>query len=275
MRRILYVLIAVACLFTLVACRPKQQSYSSDYEYTAKRETAAPSSTPDLSPSASPKPEYNYLSDISEIDIDSMSEAAKTILRINVGIAIANKEAGEASNVEVSLGGLDRINLSDLSLEKLEWIKAYIEDGTTSPEPKATPAFDIDVYTEQFSTEMRVQFCLYEAIQELSRSLEWYVTQNNNPEVSFDTSKQELNYVHYYLDYYADCTASEAQEAVEEYTNTMIEAIQYAFPDVQVDQLAFFWKIPAIDEENLYAARFFCENEGGSIVRGDGSGLIY
>lgn len=161
---------------------------------------------------------------------------------------------------------------TDAGVEVPSISELYDQIKDTSSPPTA---FDIDVYSEHFTTEMRVQFCLYETVQELSRSLDWYVTQNNNPEVSFDSDKQELNYVRYYLDYYADCTASEAQEAVEEYTDTMIAAIQYAFPDIQANQLVFFWRIPAIDEDNLYAARFFCEKEDGSIVRSDGSGLIY
>ena len=271
MKRILCLLLATACLVSLLACGSGQNSH------TAERGRSVSSSTPEPSPSNSPRPtpEYNYLQDISENDIDSLSDAEKNILQIVVGTAIANKEKGVTSDVEFSLGGLDRINLSSLSLEKLEWIRSYIEDANTLQQPQVTPEFDIEVYTESFSSETRVQYCLFEAAQELSSSLEWYVTQNHNPEVSFDTSKKELSYAHYYLDYFADCTASEAQEAVEEYTDTLIKAIQYAFPDIQIDQLVFFWRIPAIDEDNLYAARFFCNNENGSIIRGEGSGLIY
>ncbi len=149
------------------------------------------------------------------------------------------------------------------------------EPKADGPGEIAFPSFDIDVYEEDFPTEERIQFCLYETVQDLSRSLGWYVTQNHNPEAFFDVNEQELSSVSYYLDYYADCTASEAQEAVEEYTDTIIEAIQYAFPNIKTDLIIVFWRIPAIDKDSLYAAQFFCENEGGSILRGDGGGLIY
>lgn len=165
-------------------------------------------------------------------------------------------------------------NYSDVG-KSIYLIAEAREPKTDEPEEIISPSFDIDVYEEDFPTEERIQFCLYEAVQDLSRSLGWYVTQNHNPEAFFDANEQELSSVSYYLDYYADCTASEAREAVEEYTDTIIEAIQYAFPNIKTDLIIVFWRIPAKDEDSLYAAQFFCENEGGTIVRGDGSGLIY
>ena len=222
-----------------------------------------------------PDENYETYSDL----FDSSEEFYGNIVDEAIGIGTAIQQAildGFANG-----GGLDQEERSAIALLviPLMLVPSKLEDspffGGDSPEKVASSSFDIDIYDNDFSTEGRLQFCLYMTVQDLSRSLEWYVTQNNNPEVSFDAVEQELSDAHFYLDYYADCTASEAQEAVEEYTDTMIEAIQYAFPNIQMEQLVFFWRIPAIAEDNLYAARFFCENKNGVIVRGEGSGSIY
>lgn len=158
---------------------------------------------------------YLYLKD--NLDEDS-NEEDNTILTLRDG-ELKYDQIEDASSPDSVPAATD----ATVEAPSIDELYNQIKDTTSPP-----TTFDIDVYSEHFTTEMRVQFCLFEAVQELSRSLDWYVTQNNNPEVSFNSNKQELNYVRYYLDYYADCTSSEAQEAVEGYTDTMIEAIQYA-----------------------------------------------
>ena len=147
--------------------------------------------------------------------------------------------------------------------------------ATPTPDPTPAPSFDIDVRNERFSSDDRLAFCFFETTQQLSRSLGWYVTQNHNPELSFDSGQQKLEDAHIYLDYYADCTADEARSVLEEYTDTLIQALQYAFPEIDIEMLYFCWRIPAVDEDSLYAATYSCERINGEIIRGSGSGIIY
>lgn len=135
--------------------------------------------------------------------------------------------------------------------------------------------FDIEIYYDKFPSEDRLGFCIYNTIQDVAESFDWYVTQNNNPEISFDVDKQELESANLYLDYFADCTKDEARKTIDEYSDTVTDAIQYAFPSIQIDKLTLFWRVPSIDEDNLYAAMIFFENNGDGIERTGEHGLIY
>ena len=153
---------------------------------------------------------------------------------------------------------------------------------TPKPVPTPTPKYNyplesigLEPANEHFSSESRIQFCLFDTVQDASRALHWNVAQSTNPELSFDPSKQSLDYARFYLTYYAQCTKEDARTTLEDYTSTLIEIICTTFQDVQIDHLDFCWKVPAVDETSLYAATFWGENKDGLPVCGDGSGIIY
>lgn len=135
--------------------------------------------------------------------------------------------------------------------------------------------YDIEVYENKFPHPEWLVSSLYDSVKELVESLNWDVKQNNDPEIDFDTEKQTLKNAHIYLDYYADCTKEGAKEAVEEYSDTLVDAIQYAFPNIQIDKLSLYWRIPSIDKNSLYGAMMFYENKNGTIARDNELGLIY
>lgn len=156
---------------------------------------------------------------------------------------------------------------------------------TSIPTPTPTPApspnddklqgLDLAPITGSFSSADKIQYSLFSGIQDLSRQAGWNVTQNHNPEVSFDEKRQELSIVRFYLTYYGDCTKSEARTAVEEYSETILQYLLAVYPDVEIDTVNICWMIPAIDDQSLYAATFWCDYDGTDLVLGDGQGIIY
>ena len=156
---------------------------------------------------------------------------------------------------------------------------------TLSPTPVPTPAptprndkiqgLDMATASEPFSSENEILSSLYSTIQNLSRKAGWNVTQNHNPEISFDENRQELSFVRLYLTYYGDCTKAEARTAVEEYSETILQCLLAVYPDVEIDTVNICWKIPAIDDQSLYAATFWCDFDGTDLILGDGDGIIY
>ena len=133
---------------------------------------------------------------------------------------------------------------------------------------------EITVCEEQFSSEKRAEFLIYETVADIGRQL-GYVVQNNNPELSFEDDLQDIGICRLYLTYYGETTKEQARDTLETYTDNMITSLCDTFPNADFEIISVNWEVPAIEEENLYAASYWCEKEDGEIVRGEGSGKIY
>ena len=161
------------------------------------------------------------------------------------------------------------------TIERLTNAAKGIQTETeTETEMDQTEHIDFEIHDETFSTELSLSFAVYEAFQQAGREL-GYVTQHHNPEMKFDPDTQTVDSIHFYLDYYGQCTKEEAVETLEPYTDELIYVINNAFPNVEFEFVGINWKVPAVDEESYYAAKYYCNKEDDKIVRGDGSGLIY
>ena len=130
-----------------------------------------------------------------------------------------------------------------------------------------------DTESEFIESEGRMSFLLYKTVQDMDSMA--YTTQNHNPEISFDPSTQTLGFARFYITYFADCGKEEARSALESYTDCIIETLETEYPDVVMRSLMFCWKVPAVDEESLYAAVYWCEEQDGKLIRDGGSGLLY
>lgn len=209
--------------------------------------------------------------------LDVLSDAEKTILKFNVGIAIANKENGDS---EEMYSHHLKIDLMDLSSEELHWMFDYLSGDVTNPFdghiPTLPEQYGIEIVPskEVFTKDDRVAFCLYSTISEACRVLEMAV-QNHNPEIYFDTSTQTLDLARFYVTYYAKGAKADLSVAVEEYTDVLIETICATYPEININTLVFCWKIPDINPDSLYAAVYWCEKNGDRIECGDGSGILY
>ena len=102
-----------------------------------------------------------------------------------------------------------------------------------------------------------------------------FAAQILNPEYSLDVDTQTLEHVHVYLSCFADADKDELQSIIENNTDQILSALQYSFPNVQIDIVSVNWKIPVIDEESLYSASYWCECKDGIVERGDGTGELY
>lgn len=181
----------------------------------------------------------------------------------------------QAKNIIIMRFDLQDAGLSD---EQLQEIYDYLKNGYTEKEtddgkdvelPETLP-----VYSDHFSSEKTIGYPLFECVQEMCRSMD-YVAQILNPEYSFNADTQTLDYVRVYLSCFADADKEELQSIIENNTDQILSALQYSFPNVQIDIVSVNWKIPVIDEESLYSASYWCECKDGIIERGDGTGELY
>lgn len=160
------------------------------------------------------------------------------------------------------------------TIERLTNAAKGIQTETETETEDQSDHIDFEIHDETFSSELSLSFAVYEAFQQAGREL-GYVTQHHNPELKFDPDTQTVDSIHFYLDYYGQCTKEEAVEILEPYTDELIYVINNAFPSVDFEFVGINWKIPAVDEESYYAATYCCNKEDDKIVRGDGGGLIY
>ena len=160
------------------------------------------------------------------------------------------------------------------TIKKLTNAAKGIDTETETETEDQSEHIDFEIHDETFSSELSLSFAVYEAFQQAGREL-GYVTQHHNPELKFDPDTQTVDSIHFYLDYYGQCTKEEAVKILEAYTDELIYVINNAFPNVDFEFVGINWKIPAVDEESYYAATYYCNKEDGRIVRGDGGGLIY
>ena len=209
--------------------------------------------------------------------LDELSEADKTILKFNVGVAIVNKESGEGGE---KYSYHLKMDLMKLPIEELNWIYDYLNGATEAP-------FDGDIQTlpekygveivpseEVFMSDKRVEFCLFSTASDVCRAL-GMATQNNNPEIAFAVDTQTLDFARFYVTCYAEGAKDDLTVTVEEYTDVLIETICSTYPNLSIDTLVFCWKIPIIDSDSLYSAMYWCEKDGATIKRGDGTGALY
>ncbi len=178
--------------------------------------------------------------------------------------------------VEDELGITNHGGTMPERLDRIEEEVGVIDANTdkTSEDENEKEHIEFDVIEEKIS-EDDIDFSLYRTVNEAGREL-GYVTQMANPEVSFDESKQNLEYARFYVSYFGTCTKEEAQETVESYTDELMYVVQNTYPNISMESLTFFWNIPDINKDSLYAATFFSEEgEDGALVRKEGFGEIY
>ena len=209
--------------------------------------------------------------------LDDLSEADRTILLFNVGVAIARKESGEGGQKYSYHLDMD---LMKLSIEELYWMYDYLNGTTSLPfdgHIKSLPeqhGIEITPSDEVFATDKRLQFCLFSTVSDACRALEFAV-QNNNPEITFTPDTQTLDFARFYITCYAEGAKDDLSVSVEEYTDVLIETICATYPNLNINTLVFCWKIPAVNPDSLYSAMYWCEKEGNAIERGDGTGALY
>lgn len=140
---------------------------------------------------------------------------------------------------------------------------------------KENEHIDITVQDEDLISEEAAKFSLYMTVADAGHQFD-YVTQVANPDLSFDPKTQELDYVYFYLDCFADCSIDEMKENVENYTDELIYALTNSYPSIEFNKMLFNWKIPIVDEDSLYSATYWAEkNDDGEFERQDGGGALY
>ena len=164
--------------------------------------------------------------------------------------------------------------VGEATYQKLMGIDETDGENPDTDEEVSLPDVEITKHTERFPTDVKLSFNIYSTIQSAGRTL-GYFTQDLNPELSFDASSQTVSYLYIYLTYIADCDENSARKPLEQYTDKLLEILTASYPTIDFEFISFFWSIPAIDEENLYSATFYCEKEDGKLKRGPGRGKIY
>lgn len=152
-----------------------------------------------------------------------------------------------------------------------------VQKSVSEQETDKESEIAVTICDENFPTEKRAVFLVYETVADIGRQL-GYVVQNNNPELSFNDNLQNIGMCHLYLTYYGETTKEAARDTLEGYTDDLLDALFEAFPDVEFEKIAVSWNVPAVDEDNLYAASYWCEedaDDNGVLDRGDGTGIIY
>ena len=105
--------------------------------------------------------------------LDDLSEADRTILLFNVGVAIARKESGEGGQKYSYHLDMD---LMKLSIEELYWMYDYLNGTTSLPfdgHIKSLPeqhGIEITPSDEVFATDKRLQFCLFSTVSDACRA---------------------------------------------------------------------------------------------------------
>lgn len=163
------------------------------------------------------------------------------------------------------------MNVSAGFLSDLAETSPSVETGESNES-----AVEITICDEYFSSEDRACFLIYQSVADIGRQL-GYVMQNHNPELSFNDDFQNISMCRLYMTYYGQSTKDEARILLESYTDDLIVALHDSFPKAEFETIDVNWEVPAVEEENLYAATYRCERDesSGEIVRGDGSGKIY
>ena len=173
----------------------------------------------------------------------------------------------------ISHFGLQDMNVLDSQLRKIYDYVEYDYVETSDTEGADLPD-TLPVYSDSFSSEKDIGYPLFECVQEMCRNMD-FAAQILNPEYSLDVDAQALEHVHVYLSCFADADKDELQSIIENNTDQILSALQYSFPNVQIDIVSVNWKIPVIDEESLYSASYWCECKDGIVERGDGTGELY
>lgn len=153
--------------------------------------------------------------------------------------------------------------------------KSAIADSKNTDSQKGNNHIDIIIKDEDITSEGAAQFSLYMTVANAGHQFE-YVTQVANPDLSFSTETQELDYAYFYLDCFEDCSIDEMQKNVEGYTDELIYVLTNSYPNIKFNTLVFNWKIPIVDEDSLYSATYWVEkNDDGELERQDGTGALY
>ena len=203
--------------------------------------------------------------------LDALSEIERSSLLAQIEIEEIARDVGLKSAHRFDALDLD---LSDLSAEELQQIK----ESLNSKDPaggieKFIEALSLDVYDKPLA-ENDITYLVYETICDLSDGLE-YTVQNHNPEIEFNQDTQTVHISRLYLTYFGECTKDSAKERLEDYSEKILAGMRYAFPNTNMEVVYICWKVPSVNEDSLYAATYWCENEDGTIALGEGEGFIY
>ena len=151
--------------------------------------------------------------------------------------------------------------------------KAEFDFNTTSEIKEFIRDLNPNVYSDRYTVDS-LSYPMYRTIAVACTAL-GEIVQHQSPVITFIEKYQEITAMNVYLKYYADCTKKTARAALEDYSDTILAVIQYAFPNIDIQTITLCWMVPAIDEESFYAAQYTCENVNGTVVRGSGTGIIY
>ena len=209
--------------------------------------------------------------DVSIEQIEGLSDAQKYILQTTVNSVITAKEKGQ---VKKSYSSVIDGDLGELSLDELYEIRDYLSGKSDALSDVDEDHIEIIPYDSRIESEDRAKFLIYSTISDAGSEL-GYIVQNNNPEISFDVEEQKVSSAHVYLTYYADCTKEQAADTLKKNTDELLYVICNTYPELSFEIIDFCWEVPALDEGNLYAARFWCEKEDGELTFGNGTGIIY
>ena len=76
-----------------------------------------------------------------------------------------------------------------------------VQKSVSEQEADKESEIAVTICDENFPTEKRAVFLVYETVADIGRQL-GYVVQNNNPELSFNDNLQSIGMCHLYLTYY-------------------------------------------------------------------------
>lgn len=217
---------------------------------------------------------YAYLPGDRRVDLSSFSEYNLQLLQRYLSADEPNGEMPTASTYKSVSDATDRI------AEITGKARAVAGSGPAPDvEPSVAPivdvldGLDLEPHPGSFANESDLQSSLFVSVREIADQLDWLVTplvtREGNPELSFDSPRQDLKYARFYLVFYGNVGKEEAKTTVAEYTEKMAAVLSELYPNIDADMVCFFWKIPVINEDSLYSASFFYHTENGILVNND------
>lgn len=205
--------------------------------------------------------------DIPKDKIDSLSENEKSSLSATIRITILTKNAGVNGQ---KYSDILEEDLSSYTIDELKEMESYLNSADDDNQNHLS----ITVCNDPFSSEQGASFSIYETVSDAGRQF-GYVTQNNNPEIYFGDNYCSVSLARIYISYFAECTKEDAQKTLEGYTDELLYVLTETYPKITFDVISINWEVPAVSENNLYAASYWCESKDGKITRGDGTGDVY
>lgn len=293
MKKVVSLLLACALFFSLCACgSPKAESASEASPQYQDIEKVSLSDLDLLTPderslfltqvdvallaksSEAGGKVYAYLPGERRVDLSSFSEYNLQLLHRYLSADEPSDETPPTSTYKSVSDATDRI--AEITGKTRAAAGAGLAPGI---EPSAAPSVDVldgldlKPRSDRFANENDLQSSLFFSVREIAGQLDWLVTplvtREGNPEISFDSSRQALQYAHFYLVFYGNVGEEEAKNTVAEYTERLAAALSVLYPNISSDMVCFFWKIPVINEDSLYSASFYYHTENGKLVNSD------